>query len=143
MMVVIWFFFFFQAEDGIRDYKVTGVQTCALPIFGRWSVNWDYFATSGVNNPPLHALQNGNGAPDGVYASAGVFPRYTYRSANFWVDAVFNSAAAVAPSITAQPASQTVTAGQTATFSVTASGTAPLTYQWKKNGAVVSSGPSA
>src|SRR5256885_2714694 len=29
---VILFFFFFQAEDGIRDYKVTGVQTCALPI---------------------------------------------------------------------------------------------------------------
>src|SRR5256885_8008880 len=26
-------FFFFQAEDGIRDYKVTGVQTCALPIY--------------------------------------------------------------------------------------------------------------
>src|SRR5256885_13138553 len=30
------FFFFFQAEDGIRDYKVTGVQTCALPICGRY-----------------------------------------------------------------------------------------------------------
>src|SRR5256885_8225772 len=29
---IILFFFFFQAEDGIRDYKVTGVQTCALPI---------------------------------------------------------------------------------------------------------------
>src|SRR3989454_12140199 len=28
------FVFFFQAEDGIRDYKVTGVQTCALPISG-------------------------------------------------------------------------------------------------------------
>src|SRR5256885_9706944 len=27
------YFFFFQAEDGIRDYKVTGVQTCALPIW--------------------------------------------------------------------------------------------------------------
>src|SRR3712207_9334211 len=27
------FFFFFQAEDGIRDIGVTGVQTCALPIF--------------------------------------------------------------------------------------------------------------
>src|SRR5258706_9813118 len=26
------FFFFFQAEDGIRDWSVTGVQTCALPI---------------------------------------------------------------------------------------------------------------
>src|SRR5205807_10027897 len=29
----IFCFFFFQAEDGIRDYKVTGVQTCALPIY--------------------------------------------------------------------------------------------------------------
>src|SRR5256885_2706337 len=28
----VFVFFFFQAEDGIRDYKVTGVQTCALPI---------------------------------------------------------------------------------------------------------------
>src|SRR5256885_12169391 len=28
--------FFFQAEDGIRDYKVTGVQTCALPIYYVW-----------------------------------------------------------------------------------------------------------
>src|SRR5207302_7484089 len=27
------FFFFFQAEDGIRDFHVTGVQTCALPIY--------------------------------------------------------------------------------------------------------------
>src|SRR5215467_15376668 len=34
MKVVYDFFFFFQAEDGIRDYKVTGVQTCALPISG-------------------------------------------------------------------------------------------------------------
>src|SRR5216683_6901406 len=29
----MFFFFFFQAEDGIRDLIVTGVQTCALPIF--------------------------------------------------------------------------------------------------------------
>src|SRR6266540_5369400 len=28
-----YFFFFFQAEDGIRDRDVTGVQTCALPIY--------------------------------------------------------------------------------------------------------------
>src|SRR5215203_2947960 len=32
--MIIYFFFFFQAEDGIRDIGVTGVQTCALPIFG-------------------------------------------------------------------------------------------------------------
>src|SRR2546426_4245946 len=30
--MLLFIFFFFQAEDGIRDYKVTGVQTCALPI---------------------------------------------------------------------------------------------------------------
>src|SRR2546430_11056198 len=30
----IFIFFFFQAEDGIRDLTVTGVQTCALPILG-------------------------------------------------------------------------------------------------------------
>src|SRR5438046_9722538 len=29
-------FFFFQAEDGIRDWSVTGVQTCALPISSPW-----------------------------------------------------------------------------------------------------------
>src|SRR6266446_4081579 len=33
------FFFFFQAEDGIRDYKVTGVQTCALPISGSGTIS--------------------------------------------------------------------------------------------------------
>src|SRR4051795_8777741 len=32
-VVVVSFFFFFQAEDGIRDESVTGVQTCALPIW--------------------------------------------------------------------------------------------------------------
>src|SRR5260370_25420300 len=31
--LIMLFFFFFQAEDGIRDSSVTGVQTCALPIF--------------------------------------------------------------------------------------------------------------
>src|SRR5690606_40952578 len=32
-LLFFYFFFFFQAEDGIRDFHVTGVQTCALPIF--------------------------------------------------------------------------------------------------------------
>src|SRR6185295_2748812 len=44
------------------------------------------------------------------------------------------NAAEVAPTITAQPADQTVTAGQSASFSVVASGTAPLAYQWRNNG---------
>jgi Immunoglobulin domain/PA14 domain len=40
----------------------------------------------------------------------------------------------ISPTITSQPTNRTVTAGQAATFTVAASGTAPLTYQWKKNG---------
>src|SRR3712207_9309349 len=35
MDLVSYYFFFFQAEDGIRDIGVTGVQTCALPIWRR------------------------------------------------------------------------------------------------------------
>jgi len=53
------------------------------------------------------------------------------------------TAAAVAPTITTQPANQTVTAGQTATFTVVAAGTAPLTYQWQKNGANLTGATSA
>ncbi len=45
---------------------------------------------------------------------------------------------AVAPSVTTQPASQSVSAGQAASFSVAATGTAPLGYQWKKNGTAIS-----
>src|SRR5437016_2429557 len=50
--------FFFQAEDGIRDWSVTGVQTCALPIsspFGKGLVQWGaastVFASSNVQEP--------------------------------------------------------------------------------------------
>src|SRR5690606_40971016 len=32
-LLLVFFLFFFQAEDGIRDFHVTGVQTCALPIY--------------------------------------------------------------------------------------------------------------
>src|SRR5256884_3180713 len=38
---VLNYFFFFQAEDGIRDVAVTGVQTCALPIYFRWATYLD------------------------------------------------------------------------------------------------------
>jgi hypothetical protein len=43
----------------------------------------------------------------------------------------------VPPSITAQPVNQTVTAGQTANFTVVATGTAPLNYQWQRGGVAI------
>src|SRR5688500_20210622 len=44
--------FFFEAEDGIRDYKVTGVQTCALPILRAW-----FGVVGGPATPPLDELE--------------------------------------------------------------------------------------
>lgn len=49
----------------------------------------------------------------------------------------------VAPTISTQPVNQTVLAGATATFSVTAAGTAPLTYQWKRGGTAISGATAA
>ena len=46
------------------------------------------------------------------------------------------------PSITTQPTSKTVTAGQTATFTIVATGSAPLTYQWRKNDAAIAGASS-
>jgi hypothetical protein len=53
------------------------------------------------------------------------------------------NAGAVAPTITVQPSNQSVTVGQTATFSVTATGTAPLSYQWQKNSTNISGATAA
>ena len=50
---------------------------------------------------------------------------------------------AAAPSITTQPANRTVTAGQTATFSVTATGTTPLSYQWQQGATPISGATAA
>src|SRR2546429_3335284 len=62
-MALVWIiFFFFQAEDGIRDVAVTGVQTCALPI-------------SAVSRPLHVPLQSGD---DGVLQDMS--RRYTAAS---------------------------------------------------------------
>lgn len=57
---------------------------------GLYSVTNDAFATAGVNNPPLQALQDGASDGNGVY-KYGVrkFPMHTFRSSNYWVDVVF------------------------------------------------------
>jgi hypothetical protein len=55
------------------------------------------------------------------------------------IEIVQQTSTATPPSISTQPASQTVTAGQSVTFSVVATGTAPLSYQWQKNGTSINS----
>jgi hypothetical protein len=53
------------------------------------------------------------------------------------------SGSSTAPSITSQPVSADVTVGQTASFSVAVTGTAPFSYQWQKNGSVISGATSS
>src|SRR5690606_40714089 len=63
-------FFFFQAEDGIRDFHVTGVQTCALPIL--YDIAWDteQKLLKGVN---LFDVYTGDSLPEGKKSYAVSF----------------------------------------------------------------------
>jgi uncharacterized protein DUF4082/N,N-dimethylformamidase beta subunit-like protein/Big-like domain-containing protein len=61
---------------------------------GMYASDANYFASSGVDNAPLHALSNAAGGGNGVYryGSPGGFPNDTSVSTNYWVDVVFTSA---------------------------------------------------
>ena len=101
-----------------------------MPLLYQWRKN--SADISGANSasyttPPTTMGDNGTKFDVVVSNTAG---KVTSSQAALTVNS-----APVAPTITAQPANQTVTAGQTATFNVTASGTAPLSYQWQKNAA--------
>src|SRR5256885_7282577 len=63
-------FFFFQAEDGIRDYKVTGVQTCALPISRHRRARTGRAADAGAYRERVDATP-GRGAGAGRHLSPG------------------------------------------------------------------------
>src|SRR2546426_8029956 len=63
------YLFFFQAEDGIRDYKVTGVQTCALPI-SIAVVSMD-FARGAAEAHPLGVRSNSPASYNKLYRNNG------------------------------------------------------------------------
>lgn len=58
---------------------------------GRYAGDNNYFANSGVDQGPLHALRSGVSGPNGVYAygSGIIFPTNSYQASNYWVDVVF------------------------------------------------------
>jgi hypothetical protein len=65
---------------------------------GHYAATSDYFATSGLDLPPLHFLRNGADGPNGVYAYASRtgFPASSFRSSNYWVDVVYMPATSMA-----------------------------------------------
>ena len=93
-------------------------------ISGATSTSYTTPATAGSDNGALFTVTVTNGSGN-----------VTSNAATLTVN--------VPPSISAQPSNQTVNVGQTANFAVTATGTATLTYQWKKNGTAISGATSA
>ncbi len=60
---------------------------------GHYSADDSYFASSGTDNAPLHALADGVDGGDGiyVYGSGSIFPSNSFHSTNYWVDVVFGT----------------------------------------------------
>jgi hypothetical protein len=116
---------------GTAKFSVTASGTA--PLSYQWSKNGSAISgatSSGYTTPSTTSSDNGSNFTVVVTNSAG--------SATSSVATLTVTAAATAPTISSQPASITVAAGSTAKFSVSASGTAPLSYQWRKNGSAIS-----
>ena len=89
---------------------------------GHYSADVNYFATTGVDNPPLHALANGVSGGNGVFAygTTPAFPTQTWNAANYWVDVVFSPASApTLQSIAVTPTNPTLLTGATQQFTAT------------------------
>ena len=108
------------------------------PLSYQWKINGTAIAgaTASTYTTPAETTSN-NGAQFTVVVSNAAGTVISN------VATLTVTATPVAPSITSQPGNQTIFAGQTATFSVTANGTSPLSYQWRKNGAAIGGATSS
>jgi hypothetical protein len=119
---------------------VTAGQTAAFsvaatgtaPLTYQWFMNG---TAAGTNSNMFSIAQTTTGQTGAqIYVKVS---NTTGSATSNTVTLTVNPAAPISPTITTQPTNLTVTAGQSATFTVTATGTAPLTYQWFMNGTAV------
>jgi len=116
-----------------------------------WSASTDNIAVTGYNI--YRGSTFAGNSPGMTYTDSGLSASTAYTYTVVAYDALSNISAESdsvstttldsAPTISTQPASQSVATPQTATFSVVAGGSAPLSYQWKKNGVDISGATSA
>jgi Zn-dependent metalloprotease len=117
---------------GIGPEKASRIWYRALTVYLTATSNYAAARTAAINS--AKDLYGAGGAEEQAVWNA-------YAAIN--VGAKWTSTTPTAPSITTQPASQTVTVGSTATFSVVAGGTAPFTYQWYKGTAAITGATAA
>ena len=114
------------------------VATGTAPLVYQWYVGSTAISGATSSSYVLPNVQIANAGTYTVVVSNGTLPNATSSGAVLAV-----SSAAVAPSITAPPKSDSITAGQSVTFTATATGTAPLSYQWYLGGTAISGATSS
>jgi formylglycine-generating enzyme required for sulfatase activity len=110
----------------------TVVATGTAPLSYQWSLNNVSIPGANSDYYAIASAQVANAGNYSVTVSNGTLPTATCVAVALTVNPV-----ALAPSITTPPAGQTVTEGQSATFTVAATGSATLHYRWQENGANV------
>ena len=121
-----------QSVPAGQTAKFSVAATGSAPIAYQWRKNGSMIEGAVSDTYSAPATAEDDGAAFSVIVSNAV------GSVESAAAKLFVMPADVAPSITVQPADQSVTTGQTATFSVTATGSEPLSYQWQRNSAPIS-----
>jgi hypothetical protein len=91
--------------------NTTYIASYFAPI-GHYSADAAYFATSGVDDPPIHLLANGVDGANGVYSygSTSSFPSSSFNATNYWVDVIYNTPSSLPPTLNINPSSLSFTA---------------------------------
>ncbi|MHC1766869.1 MAG: immunoglobulin domain-containing protein [Verrucomicrobiia bacterium] len=120
------------AVGGTAAFSVTATGTA--PLTYQWRKNGSPIAGATSSTYTINSVQTGD---------AGGYTVVVTNGAGSVTSSVATLTIPEAPVITTQPASLAVAVGGTAAFSVTATGTAPLTYQWRKNGSPIAGATSS
>ena len=121
-------------QDGTGAY-FTNATGFLLPT-GMTITTYDHY-------PDVHGNIVGTPSQSVTNLRVKITANYSDLSVQTNINITIYAGSVTAPTITNQPQNLTALAGETATFTVTAGGTAPLSYQWRRNGAALGPGNSS